>query len=262
MDLLEALTQINLQDVYDSLGLGRRRSWAAWVFGPAARRFARVMEVFNRQVRRAGAASAAQNLLRRFGQSWSWPERRPARQAGERGAYLGAGPALWQVNHPGMTDTLALLAWFDRPDVRILALDRPFLRALDSLGDRLIFIDPNSGFRALRPALDHLRSGGHLVTFPAGRIEADPALKPSAAQRSRRAWSSSASFFQRLVPNLRVETLVIQGVIDPGCLKAAQVFPFWAPAARGRLAAVLQLLRLLYAPPRLKPRLDWAKPAP
>ena len=101
------------------------------------------------------------------------------------------------ANHPGMTDTVALLAALaGRPDLRVIAGDRPFLRALPHVARSLILLPEGGGAHlpVLRAAIAHLQQGGALLTFPAGCIEPDPATfgrAPGAAIRcsaGRTAW--------------------------------------------------------------------------
>lgn len=51
-----------------------------------------------------------------------------------------AGPVLAVANHPGVIDALSLmLALEARHDLKVVALDRPFLRALPGVAARLIW---------------------------------------------------------------------------------------------------------------------------
>src|SRR3954447_18817009 len=89
-----------------------------------------------------------------------------------------SGPALVTANHPyGILDgaVLATLLRRVRPDVRFLA--NGILTAIPELRDMVIPVDPISGRAAtagnsngLRRSIEHLRSGGMLVIFPAGEV--------------------------------------------------------------------------------------------
>ena len=48
-----------------------------------------------------------------------------------------SGPVIVLSNHPGLSDTLCLFAAMDRQDLRIIAIDRPFLRALPNTSAQL-----------------------------------------------------------------------------------------------------------------------------
>ena len=88
------------------------------------------------------------------------------------------GPAIVTANHPfGILEgaILASLLRRIRPDVRFLA--NGILNAIPEVRDLLIPVDPIHGRsaiagngRGLRASLQHLRSGGMLVIFPAGEV--------------------------------------------------------------------------------------------
>ena len=89
-----------------------------------------------------------------------------------------SGPAIVTANHPfGILEgaILASLLRRIRPDVRFLA--NGILNAIPEVRDLLIPVDPINGRsaiagngRGLRASLQHLRSGGMLVIFPAGEV--------------------------------------------------------------------------------------------
>ena len=55
-------------------------------------------------------------------------------------------------NHPGMTDTLSLFAALNRPALKVIALDRPFLLALPNMSKQLFFVkdEPASRMKLVR----------------------------------------------------------------------------------------------------------------
>jgi len=89
-----------------------------------------------------------------------------------------SGPAVVTVNHPfGILEgaVLASLLAQVRPDVRFLA--NGILTAVPEVRAMVIPVDPIAGRKAasgnsrgLRRSLEHLRSGGMLVIFPAGEV--------------------------------------------------------------------------------------------
>jgi 1-acyl-sn-glycerol-3-phosphate acyltransferase len=93
------------------------------------------------------------------------------------------GPRLVLANHPGAYDALALMSALGREDLRILAADRSFLRALPRLSSHLLFVAdrPIERAGALKRAVRHLRAGGALLHFPAGKIEPDADFAPEGA---------------------------------------------------------------------------------
>ena len=104
-----------------------------------------------------------------------------------------------------MTDTLCLFAAINRPDLRIIALDRPFLHSLPNVSRQLFFISDDSKERlsAVRKAAAHLRAGGAVLTFPAGKIEPDHQVYPGALELLYR-WTDSAGVFLRFAPETRI----------------------------------------------------------
>src|SRR5690349_16002778 len=117
-------------------------------------------------------------------------------------------------NHPGMTDTLSLFIALNRPDLRIIALDRPFLNALPNMSKQLAYVtdDAGSRFRLIRQVSAHLRNGGAALTFPAGQIEPDPDVQKGAST-SLGAWTDSAGIFIRMAPEAAILPVLVRGVI-------------------------------------------------
>ena len=126
---------------------------------------------------------------------------------------LPAGPLLAVANHPGITDTLALFAALGRPDLKVIALDRPFLLALPNVSRYLVYLtdEPHARMSLVRQVAGHLRGGGAVLTFPAGRNEPDPDAYPGAIA-SLDSWIDSASAFVRLAPGTAVVPVCVRGV--------------------------------------------------
>jgi putative hemolysin len=119
-----------------------------------------------------------------------------------------SGPVVVVANHPfGMLDgaVLATLLTRVRPDVKVMT--NYLLRDVPELGRHCIFVDPfqsdtavratsvDTNRRALREALEWLRSGGMLAMFPAGEVSqwqfpqgqiTDPAWSDTAVRLIRR----------------------------------------------------------------------------
>ncbi|HVR26514.1 MAG TPA: GNAT family N-acyltransferase [Candidatus Polarisedimenticolia bacterium] len=119
-----------------------------------------------------------------------------------------SGPVVVVANHPfGMLDgaVLATLLTRIRPDVKVMT--NYLLRDVPELGRHCIFVDPfssdtavsstrvDTNRRALREALEWLRSGGMLAMFPAGEVSqwqfprgqiTDPAWSDTAVRLIRR----------------------------------------------------------------------------
>jgi len=195
------------------------------------------MVQFDRNVITQGLHPAAEILLKFFRQIWNI--------SGDQKVPRDS-PLLILSNHPGMTDTLGLISQIPREDLKIIAASRPFLQALPSLEDRLILVSDTGGLSTLKPALEHLKSGGAILSFPAGRIEPDPRLDPHGAKSSQEQWFRSAIFFKRQIPGLKVLTLEVSGVISPESQKLLFLKLWKNKEARGKVAAVLQLLQMIY----------------
>jgi hypothetical protein len=235
--LVDTLTGINLDDLFDAAGLTcLRHTPVQRLLWPFARRFALVAQEFDQLVGRQGLAQGSSWLAHRMsaGMQVSGGEHVPA-----------AGPAVILANHPGMTDAVALLASLaSRPDLRVIALDRPFLRALPNVARKLILVPEHEAGRmgVLRAGVKHLKQGGALLTFPAGEIEADPAtFGRRKALESLLSWSDSFVLFARRVPQTRFIPAVVSNVISPEALGHVLTLLRRTAHDKQRLAAALQV---------------------
>jgi hypothetical protein len=248
-----ALFEVNIDDILAALGWEKAPALRALV-RLAARRpallFAGEMAGFDDVAAASGIRTAARMLLSRWVRdiAVSGAERIPAR-----------GAVLLLSNHPGMTDTLALLAAIPRPDLRVLAAERPFLTSMPAVSRSLIFLPDDRAHRigAVRQAIGHLRAGGALLTFPAGEIEPDPAVLPGAVEALGR-WSESTLVFLRLVPDCTVVPLVVSGVLASPAQRHPLALVRRRKADRERLAAMLQVLMHTVRPDswRVRVRVD------
>jgi len=217
LDQLQALTEVNLDDLIGAFGLKRHLHLSAAArraFGAPARAFARQMLEFDENMARHGLVEAARLTARLH-----------VRDIRVHGAEnMPTGAVLVVSNHPGLTDTLVLFASLGRADLHAIAIARPFLLSLANVSRRLLFLDESALQRVglMRAASRHLRAGGALLTFPAGRNEPDPALEPRSVQ-ALGAWMDSAAVFVRLAPGTVVLPVCVRGVA-------------WAAAARHPLA--------------------------
>ena len=133
LDGLHTLTQINLDDLVSSFGWQNQSLSARnlrWIFHKPAQTFAKFMLEFDTAIGERGLVDAARLALTHYV--------RDVRVFGLDRVPDSAFLAL--SNHPGMTDTLALFAALNRPDLKIIALDRPFLMALPNLSKQLFFV--------------------------------------------------------------------------------------------------------------------------
>jgi 1-acyl-sn-glycerol-3-phosphate acyltransferase len=147
------------------------------------------------------------------------------------------------ANHPGLLDAAALFAVIGRPDLRVLAITRPFLRTLPHIAGHLFAVGATPGARttAVRAAVRHLRAGGALLTFPAGRIEPDP-LSMGGAEATLADWSDSLDLLTRLAGPVTVLPAIVGGVIAPAALRHPLTRLRHGRSERQWLAAILQLM--------------------
>ncbi len=264
---LDALTEINVDDMFDSVGLNGRLRGNRLLRGLCwlpARSFAQLVADFDGEVGRHGLSGGSAWLLKRVAQKL---------EAAGRENVPPTGPALILSNHPGMADTISLFASLPRPDLRIIVNDRPFLQALPNVSRYLLYV-PAAGDAdktpAIRAVVKHLRQGGAVLTFPAGLIEPDPAVAPGAVE-SLQTWSDSIALFARLAPRTKIVPAIVSGVVSP----AAQYHPLTrlrrTPRGRERMAAMLQIMfpayqsvtaRVAYGPPLLAADLVASNPDP
>jgi len=170
-----------------------------------------------------------------------------------------SGPVLICANHPGMVDASALFTAIPRNDVLVIAADRPLLRAMPNIATRLICVpdDPAGRARIMREAARHLKNGGALLTFPAGKIEPDPAVMDD-AHTTLADWSDVTALFCRLVPDLPVVGALISGVISARALNNWWIRRIPERKERDWMAATLQLIVPWYKVPRV--RIRWTDP--
>lgn len=232
---LGALTAINLDDLVTSFGLDGYPK-LAWLlralFSGPARKFANQVLDFDDAVKREGLVAAARRAQRRY-----------VRSARLFSAPLPAGPFLALSNHPGMVDTLALFSALNRTDLKIIATERPFLKSLTNVSQRLYYVtdDPSTRMSLLRQVSTHLRSGGAALTFPAGKIEPDPNAYPGALE-SLQGWTDSVGFFVRIAPETAILPVLVRGVVWEKTARHALTRLRKAREDREKLAAAFQLL--------------------
>jgi hypothetical protein len=203
---LTTLTEINLDDLVLSFGWENKPALARAlrrIFKGLTRKFAGQMLDFDKAVGQLGlveAARQAQQLYVRSVRIFSQP--------------LPAGPFLALSNHPGTVDTLALFSALNRNDLKIIAVDRPFLKSLHNVSERLFYVtdDPGTRMTLIRQVSGHLRSGGAALTFPAGRIEPDPNVYPGAVE-SLQNWTDSVGIFLRMAPETAILPVLVRGAL-------------------------------------------------
>lgn len=233
---LAELTWLNVADVRSAFGArpgAPLRGLADLALRVPARRFARQLLTLDAIVGAAGLAAGGDWICRQLCAGVELRGEPPPR----------SGPLLVVANHPGVLDAAALFTAIPRADLRVLAITRPFLRALPQITARLFAVGDTPATRtaAVRAAARHLREGGALLTFPAGRIEPDP-LSATGAAESLASWSASVDLFARLAGPVAVAPMIVGGVIAPAALRHPLARLRRTPAERRWLAAIIQLM--------------------
>lgn len=239
---VDALTEVNLAELLDSVGLARLQATPLrHLFRPVARRFALTAAEFDARVGMYGLSE---------GSEWLVHQMTAGLQVSGHAHVPSDGPVVLLSNHPGMTDTVALFtALASRPDLRVMALDRPFLRALPQVARQLIFLPEDAAglAAALRASARHLKDGGALLTFPAGEIEPDPAAFGTArAIDSLCHWTDSYALFARLVPRTVFVPALVSGVISPDAQRHPLTRLRRTQRDREKMAAALQIALARY----------------
>lgn len=236
---LKTLTNINLDDLVSSFGWQKLTLLAKllrWIFQKPAQIFAEHVIEYDDIVGTQGIVEGGWNLTRRYVKDIRIinADRIPD------SAFLALS------NHPGMTDTVTLFAALNRKDLRIIALDRPFLNELPHTTKQLFYVYDDSAKRMslVRQVSSHLRSGGAALTFPAGEIEPDPDVY-SGAVKSLSNWTESVGAFIRMAPNAAILPVLVRGVV------AKKYANHWllkikkTKVEKEKLATALQLLGMI-----------------
>lgn len=238
---LHVLVQESTAELLDTMGLSHARHsrvlWT-WLLSLAAGRFVREIATYDQIVGAHGLQRGAAWLLERF-------------TAGldviGHAAVPVSGPLLVVANHPGLTDTAALLVGLARHDVYVVAIDRPFLRALPHTSEHLIYVSPEGAGhrRALQTVMARLDRGHAVLVFPAGRLEPDPLVQTGSAE-SVESWSRSIGLVSKWAPDARVLPAVVGGVRSAHALAHPLTRLRRRPQDQHRVAALLQTLVPLY----------------
>jgi 1-acyl-sn-glycerol-3-phosphate acyltransferase len=240
-----AAAEQNALDMTKAFRLDRLHGVIGRLFSGPAHRITETVFQYDHRVGSEGLAASSVWLLEQFTQSVQVIGDPPPVH----------GPLLIVSNHPGMVDAMAIFAQVQRPDLRILAAERPILRLLPNIMPYLIFVpdDPQRRLSAVRAAASHLRAGGSLLNFPGGHIEPDPALHPDAADCLRH-WTDSLDFLARLVPGLTIVPAAVSGVISTSALRHPLARLYRSPKQREWAAATLQVMLPRYRDTRVTVR--------
>lgn len=258
-------TKINTEKFIDQLidnlivtsGLFKQRwmqSTLRIMFGPAFKRFAEVISGLDESVSRFGFPEASRQLLPRFIKNTEivGQEHIPH-----------DGPVLIISNHPGTLDGLLIASRLHRSDLKIVVTEYPFYQALSKLKDNFIFTTNawNDKVSAIRQSIRQLQEGGALLIFPRGILEPDPAVM-AGAETTISEWSPSIELFLKKVPETRLVTTIVSGLIAPSSLRNPIVRLGRNPAERQTVAEIFQMIRHIYIPRslRVSPKLTFDAP--
>jgi len=246
---VRVLRELNTDDLLKAVGLSGATLWRPLrrLFDAPSSLLATRLAAFDEAVGQGRGPLAAGAFLKGLGTKIDFS-----------GSPLTSGPRLFVANHPGLGDFLALYSVLDQPELRIVAREHPFLQALPGLASRLFLVPETGAWGVLRQVAKHLEAGGAVLTFPAGRIEPDPAWRDPLP--STLAWSDSTLLWARTVPGLLVQPALIAGVRHRDF-----VDPWWArlqrPLHRDWTAAIAQLAgQVLWRRPRGRVAVAFGKP--
>ena len=232
---LDTLTRLNVQDILENLGLDnlkRGQRALARLFWLPAKHFAKQLAHFDARISEIGLQDAANELLSKY-----------IRHLDIRGAenIPARGGVIFAANHPGMTDTLACFSSIPRADLYTVSLDRPFVRALPHMAQRIFYVSEETGQRlaTVRQIARHIQNGGAVLICPAGRIEPDPAVMQDASA-SLQEWSPSLGLFVQLAPESVIVPTVVSNVVYGFALHNAFTRTRKTPRERERAAASVQ----------------------
>lgn len=256
---LKFLRSFIVESFLDAIGLAEN-SWARIPLRPVAwtpaHLFASLGASFDNYIAKHGFDEGARWVLPRF--------TNPIKVSGQENI-PAEGPLILASNHPGNIDALALAGNLPRNDLKILALDIPFIQGLPNLSEYFIYSnkDDASADRMLsvRMSIRHLREGGALLIFPAGHISPDPAVL-AGAEENIQTWSPSLRLFLRKAPAAKLQLamlshITVQSFFDHPITRRRQ-----EKVMRQILAQHLQVASQLILPRRwmVSPHLSFAAP--
>lgn len=240
MNQVDLLTGILAREGAEALGWERGRpggSVARTLLRAAARRIACEFAACDEVFASRALPEAARWCLEHFSATF---------EVGGLDRVPRRGPILLVANHPGLTDAVGLIAALDRPDVRIIAADYPFLHAMRGLGPRLIFLGGPGTMQLgwIRAASRDLRQGGVVLLFPAGRLEPDPAVL--GRDGALLPWTESVGLIRRLAPDAQIVPAAVSGVVSARAFAHPLTRIRRMQRDRQRVATLLQMIDSQY----------------
>lgn len=234
---IDTLTAMNLADLHHTFGATNRPWWRrvvtllGWI---PSRRLAHHMAACDAQAGVSGLVAAGRVIVAHYAGALDIVDAHHIPRT---------GPVLICSNHPGLSDAAATFVGINRTDLKVIAAERALLDALPNIAAQLICVpaDATGRAQAIRAAVRHLKGGGALLTYPAGRIESDPAVFDDAAV-TLPVWSEMATVFGKLVPQLSVIPILVSGVISVRAHQSWYVRRITVRRDRDWMAATLQLI--------------------
>ena len=208
-----------------------------FLFGRAARAAAEVGIGMDRAVAKGGLPEGARWVLPRFVKSHEarGVENIPA-----------SGPLVIASNHPASVDSIVISAHVTRADYKAIVGDIPFFEHLPHVSECAIFAPDTNNMmgrmQVVRESIHHLNTGGALLIFPRGSIEADPEFMPN-PEGDFNHWSRSLEIFMQRVPQLQVLVTIASGVISRSAMHHPLTWFRKARPDRQRIAFLYQLAR-------------------
>lgn len=246
LDQVSVLKNRITDEIFFALGF-RREGFVRRAFGPLfgapALRFARIAARLENEVTRAGLQAGAVCVLDDFAlrlNTWG-AENIP-----------GEGPLLIVCNHPGAYDSLAITASIPRRDLKLVASDVGFTRALTATSAHLIYVstDAIERMNALRDSIQHLKNGGAILLFARGDVEPDPAFM-TGADETMEEWSRSIEIMLRKVPQTQLQVAIASGFILPRFARNPLIKIRKKPFHQQKMAELFQILQQLVSPDSL-----------
>jgi hypothetical protein len=237
---ITTLTDILINEMANALAISPTASanqMIRIIFRKAARIAAEVGIGLDCAVAEGGISAGARWILPRFVKGYE-----------SRGAETipASGPLIIASNHPASIDSLVISAHVNRTDYKVIVGDIPFFEHLPHVSEHAIYA-PNINnimgrMQVIRESIRHLNSGGAILTFPRGDIEADPDFMPDPEGEFNH-WSRSLEIFMQRVPQLQVLVTIASGVISRSAMRHPITWLRKARSDRQRLAFLYQLAR-------------------
>ena len=254
---VSALQKRITDEIFWALGqskTGLLRRLLGWVFYLPTHRFAQIFSAADAAIANGGMSAGCRRML---------PELSIHLETRGAEALPAEGPLLIVSNHPGAYDSISLGSCVQRRDLKIMVWEIPFYRALTHANQWFIYVTNDSTNRmlGLRSAIQHLKSGGALLTFGTGIIEPDPAIA-SGTETAIEAWSPSVEVMVRKAPETRLCLAIASGVVAAKFAPSPLTRLRREPVDQRRIAEFTQVISQMISPRVVQPnvRLSFAPP--